>query len=98
MKASAHARFVPYVGGGVGWYRYAETAEFAVSDDNVGTTHVGFLFVGGAEVRLQKWISAAADAQYTAVPGILGKGGLSKDVSENDLGGVAARIRVILGR
>ncbi len=27
-----------------------------------------------------------------------GKHGLSKDVSENDLGGVAARIRVILGR
>jgi hypothetical protein len=27
-----------------------------------------------------------------------GKDGLSKDVSENDLGGVAARIRVILGR
>jgi hypothetical protein len=98
MKLSEHARIVPYVGGGVGWYRYAETAEFAGSDDNVGTTHAGFLFIGGAEVRLQKWISAAADAQYTAVPGILGKGGVSKDVSENDLGGVAARIRVILGR
>jgi hypothetical protein len=27
-----------------------------------------------------------------------GKDGLSQDVSENDLGGVAARIRVILGR
>jgi len=98
MKVSAHPRIVPYVGGGVGWYRYAETAEFASSDDNVATTHAGFLFVGGAEVRLQKWISAAADAQYTAIPGILGKGGLSKDVGENDLGGVAARIRVILGR
>jgi hypothetical protein len=86
------------VGGGVGWCRYAETAEFAASDDNVETTHAGFLFVGGAEVRLQKWISAAADAQYTTVPGILGKGGVSKDVGEKDLGGVAARIRVILGR
>jgi hypothetical protein len=49
-------------------------------------------------MRLQKWISAAADAQYTAIRGILGQGGLSKDVSENDLGGVAVRIRVILGR
>lgn len=97
-KLRRHARIVPYVGGGVGWYRYGETAEFASSEDNVRTTHAGFLFVGGAEVRLQKWISAAADAQYTAVPGILGKGGVSKDVSENDLGGVAARIRVILGR
>jgi hypothetical protein len=98
MKLSGHSRIVPYVGGGVGWYKYSETAEFASNDDNVATTHAGFLFIGGAEVRLQKWISAAADAQYTAVPGILGQGGLSKDVSENDLGGVAARIRVILGR
>jgi hypothetical protein len=98
LKLPGHARIVPYVGGGVGWYKYNETAEFASGDDNVRTTHAGFLFVGGAEIRLQRWISAAADAQYTAVPGILGQGGLSKDVSENDLGGVAARIRVILGR
>jgi hypothetical protein len=98
MKVPGRPRIVPYVGGGVGWYQYSETAEFASGDDNVRTTHAGFLFVGGAEVRLQKWISAAADAQYTAVPGILGQGGVSKDVSENDLGGVAARIRVILGR
>jgi hypothetical protein len=98
MKLPGHARIVPYVGGGVGWYKYSETADFASSNDNVEVTHAGFLFIGGAEVRLQKWISAAADAQFTAVPGILGQGGLSKDVSENDLGGVAARIRVILGR
>lgn len=98
MKRPGYARIVPYVGGGVGWYKYGETSEFAASDDNVGTTHAGFLFVGGAEIRIRKWISAAADAQYTAVPGILGQGGLSKDVGENDLGGVAARIRVILGR
>jgi len=76
----------------------AKSAEFASGTDNVETTHAGFLFVGGTEMRLQKWISAAADAQYTVIRGILGQGGLSKDVSENDLGGVAVRIRVILGR
>jgi len=98
LKLPRHARIVPYVGGGVGWYKYSESAEFASGNDNVETTHAGFLVVGGTEMRLQKWISAAADAQYTAIRGILGQGGLSKDVSENDLGGVAVRIRVILGR
>jgi hypothetical protein len=98
LRFPRHTRVVPYVGGGVGWYKYRETAEFAANNDNVQASHAGFLFVGGAEVRLQKWISAAADAQYTAVTGILGQGGLSRDVNENDLGGVAARIRVILGR
>jgi opacity protein-like surface antigen len=98
MRIRSYARLVPYVGAGVGWYTYKETSDFASSGENVDTTHAGFLVVGGAEVRLQTWIRAAADAQYTAVPGILGQGGLSKDVSEKDLGGLAARIRVILGR
>jgi hypothetical protein len=39
----------------------------------------------------------AWDIQSTAGSSMT-KDGLSKDVSENDLGGVAARIRVILGR
>ena len=98
VKLRRHPRIVPYMGGGVGWYRYSETADFASTNDDVETTHAGWLVVGGAEVRLQRWIGVAADAQYTGVPGILGQGGLSKDLGEKDLGGLAARIRVILGR
>ena len=98
VKLRRHPRIAPYAGGGVGWYRYSETAGFASNNDDVQTTHAGWLVVGGAEVRLRRWIGVAADAQYTRVPGILGQGGLSKDINEKDLGGVAARIRVILGR
>jgi opacity protein-like surface antigen len=97
LSMARHARVIPYAGAGVGWYSYRETSDFASSGENVDTTHAGFLVVGGVEVRLQKWIRAAADAQYTVIPGILGQGGLSKDLSEKDLGGLAARIRVILG-
>ena len=98
LKRSRRSRLVPYVGGGVGWYKYRETADFASGDEHVEATHAGYFVVGGAEIRIQRWISAALDAQYTVVPGILGLSGLSKEVGENDLGGVAARIRVILGR
>jgi opacity protein-like surface antigen len=98
LSVPGHARVVPYAGAGVGWYSYRETSDFASSGENVDTTHAGFLLVGGAEVRLQRWIRAAADAQYTAIPSILGQGGLSKDLNERGLGGLAARIRVILGR
>jgi hypothetical protein len=98
LRIAGHARVVPYAGVGVGWYSYRETSDVASSGENVDTTHAGFLLVGGVEVRLQQWIRAAADAQYTVIPGILGQGGLSKDLSEKDLGGLAARIRVILGR
>lgn len=89
---------VPYIGGGVGAYRYDETSDSSAAGEDVHATHVGFLAVGGAEFRVSKWIGIAADAQYTRVPGILGQGGISQQADEHDLGGIAARVRVILGK
>ena len=89
---------VPYVGAGVGSYSYNETADFAAAGDDVHVRHAGALLVGGAEVRLTKWVSVSGDAQYTHVPGILGQGGASKDLGETDFGGIAGRLRVIIGR
>ena len=60
--------------------------------------HVGYLLVCGAEVRLQKWVGLGADAPWTRISGILGSGGVSKAAGENDLGGVAFRLRVIVGK
>jgi hypothetical protein len=37
------------------------------------------------------------DVQYTTVPGILGEGGISQELGEDDLGGVAVRFRFVLG-
>ena len=91
-------RIIPYGGAGIGWYKYSETADFAGDGDDVAVWHAGFVLVGGAEFRLTKWIGITGDAQYTHVPGILGQGGLSKDAGDSDLGGVAARVRVIYGR
>ena len=91
-------RIVPYAGAGIGWYGYRETADFAAAGDDVDERHMGFVMMGGAEFRVTKWIGITGDAQYTSVSGILGQGGLSKDAGENDLGGVAARLRVIVGR
>jgi hypothetical protein len=95
---SRHPKVVPYVGAGVGTYGYKETSKFSDSSENVDTRHVGALVVGGAEVRVHPWIGIGVDAQYTHIPGILGTGGLSKDANENDLGGVSARFRLIVGR
>jgi hypothetical protein len=49
------------------------------------------------EFRVSRWIGISGDAQYTYVPGILGIGGISQDANEKDLGGIAARVRVIVG-
>jgi hypothetical protein len=90
---------IPYAGVGIGVYRYEQTSEFSVASEDVDETHAGFVAVGGAEFRVSKWIGITADAQYTRVPGILGQApSLSQLVGEHDLGGIAGRVRVILGR
>ena len=89
---------IPYAALGAGIYWYQEASDFSTAAEVVDATHAGFVALGGAEFRVSKWVGVTADAQYTRVPGILGKGGLSQQANENDLGGIAGRVRVILGR
>jgi outer membrane protein W len=91
-------RLRPYIAAGVGSYGYKETSEFSDPAENVDVRHVGFVANGGAEFRLHPWFGLSADLQYTRVPGILGLGGVSLQAGENDLGGVAARLKLIVGR
>jgi opacity protein-like surface antigen len=91
-------RLRPYIAAGVGSYGYKETSTFSDPGEDVDVRHVGFVANGGAEFRLHPWIGLAADLQYTHVPGILGLGGVSLQAGENDLGGVAARLKLIVGR
>jgi opacity protein-like surface antigen len=91
-------RVFPYVGVGVGSYGYKETSDSSDAGENVDTRHSGYIAVGGAEVRVHRLVGVAGDVQYTRVPGILGNGGISKDVGENDLGGITIRLRVTFGR
>jgi hypothetical protein len=88
---------IPYAGGGIGRYNYKEESDFS-NGDNVDTHAVGYLAFGGVEFRVQKYIGLAVDVQYTHIPGILGVGGVSKEVGETDLGGIAARFKVLVGR
>lgn len=93
-----HAWLVPYVGAGPGWYRYRETSDFAQAGDNIDTRHVGVVAHAGAEFRIHRWVGLAADLQYTHVPDILGSSGLSAALGENDLGGIAGRFKIVIGK
>jgi outer membrane protein W len=88
----------PYAAAGYGRYAYQETSSFADAGDDVDTSHSGFVVNGGAEFRLHRWAGLAVDVQYSHVPGILGTGGVSQQAGENDLGGIAGRVRLIVGR
>jgi hypothetical protein len=98
FKLPGSPRLVPYVGAGAGSYGYKETSKFSDASEDVDTRHAGYLAVGGVEFRLHRWVGVSVDAQYTRVLGILGTGGISQDAGEKDLGGIAARVKVIVGR
>ena len=90
---------VPYAGAGIGWYRYEQTSAFANPSEEIDTRKPGFLVAGGVEFRVHRWVGLAADAEYTHVPGILGGDpSVSHEFGETDLGGIAARFRIIVGR
>jgi hypothetical protein len=91
-------RVRPYVAAGLGVYGYQETSTFAEPGEDVDTRHSGFVLNGGAEVRLHRWVGLAADVQYSHVPGIFGQAGVSQQAGESDLGGVAARFKLVVGR
>ena len=85
----------PYVGGGLTSYAYKETSSFA---DDFTARHVGLVAVGGVEYRVHRYVGISADVHLAHVTGILGQEGISKDAGESDLGGIAARFRLIIGR
>jgi Outer membrane protein beta-barrel domain len=91
-------RIIPYAGAGMARYAYVETSGFSDSGENVDTTHAGYLVVGGVEVRAHRWVGVSIDVQYTHVTGILGTAGISKDFGEDNLGGTAVRVKVLVGR
>jgi opacity protein-like surface antigen len=96
----ADRRVVPYLGAGLGWHRYEETSEFAEDDENVDERHRGYHVLGGAEVRLARWLGVGGELQWTTVPEALGQdpNGVSAAFEETDLGGVSFRVNVIVGR
>jgi opacity protein-like surface antigen len=91
-------RMRPYVAVGVGTYRYTETSNFSDATEDVDVRHAGFVLNGGADFRVHSWVSIGADVQYTRVPGIIGTAGVSQQAGESDLGGVAGRLKLIVGR
>jgi len=91
-------RVRPYAAGGFGTYAYQETSSFADAGEDIDTRHFGYVVNGGAEFRLHRWVGLAVDLQYSHVPGILGNGGVSQQAGESNLGGVAARFKLVVGR
>jgi hypothetical protein len=93
-------QIVPYLGGGVGWFRYSETSEFADTGEDVADTFTGYHLLGGAEWRMSHIIGVAGEAEWSTVRDALGESlsGVSSAFDETDLGGVTFRVKVVVGR
>jgi hypothetical protein len=95
-------RTIPYAAAGFGSYKYEEQSEFNEDDENVEERRAGLVLVGGVEFRAHRWVGIGADVHYSRVKGILGEEGanssFSTEVGEDDLGGVAARFKIMIGR
>jgi hypothetical protein len=92
-------RIVPYAGLGIGWHGYRETSDFSGWQDNVKQRFVGFHLLGGAQLRLTRWIGAAGELQWATVPDALGEdpNGVSREFREDNLGGTTFRLKLVIG-
>ena len=107
IEVSAGYRFrgrtrnlIPYLGGGIGWHRYTETSDFADAAENVKETFTGYHVLGGAEYRVGRMFAIAGEGQWTTVPDALGQdpNGVSAAFDDTNLGGVAFRVKFVVGR
>ncbi|MGH9349480.1 MAG: hypothetical protein ACRD26_19690 [Vicinamibacterales bacterium] len=94
----ARGRVSPYAGAGLSYLRYEETADSAQSGDDVRESKAGALVLGGADVRVWRWVHAGGELRYRRVRGIPGEGGASEAFREDDAGGLGAAVRVSIGR
>ena len=96
----ARRHVVPYVAGGVGWFRYSENSDFADTSENVADTFTGYHVLGGAELRMSRNLGVAGEAEWSVVPDALGHdpSGVSSSFDETDLGGITFRVKVVIGR
>jgi len=96
-RQPASTKTMGYVGAGAGWYRFQEEAAFSEPGDNVDETKPGFVVLGGVEYAVTPWLWVGGEGQWTYIPEILGKDGISEAFEEDDLGGFTIRLKLSFG-
>jgi len=91
-------RVRPQLGAGYTRLRYEESAAFAQDGDDVDESFNGFHVIGGAEVRLHRWVGVAGEVVWTSIADAIGKGGASQAFDEDNLGGTSLRLKIVIGR
>lgn len=91
-------RLTPYVAGGITSYGYRETSDFAATTEDLDDRFTGYHLIGGATVRLTRWLGVGGEFAWTTVPDAIGSGGASAEFNEDNLGGTSLRLKIVVGR
>ncbi len=97
LPSSKAPRLVPFVGGGLSMVMYKETSQNSGGDD-VSKSASGFVFLGGVDYTLTKWVQVGGEFRYRAVTGVLGSAGVSQLYKEDSVGGWVVAARVSVGK
>ena len=92
-----HAYATPYVGGGIGTVLFKEESPAADPGENTRTRFMSYHAIAGVEFR-NGWVATAFEVEYSRIPDSIGVGGVSAAFQESNLGGVAGRIKILVGR
>jgi opacity protein-like surface antigen len=95
----SYERVTSYGGAGVGRVKLTEHSPFPQAGDDVDASATSYHVMGGVEVRLLSWLSVSGDLRYRWVPDLLGDGGVSQALKEDDFGGfhLGAGVRIGFG-
>ncbi len=91
-------RVIPHLGAGYTRMKYEESSDFADASENVDESFNGFHLIGGAEVRVARWIGLTGEVVWTSLADALGAGGASKAIDETNRGSTALRLKLVIGR
>jgi hypothetical protein len=91
-------RLSPYAGAGLSWISYKETSDFAAAGEDVDDSGTGLLLLGGVDVALSDWLHLGGEVRYRDADAALGDTGVSQIFGETSIGGVAASVRISVGR
>jgi hypothetical protein len=84
-------RLLPYAGGGF-------SSQFAATTEDLEERFNGYHLLGGAELKLLRWLGVAGEVAWTTIPDSIGEAGVSAAFNETDLGGTSFRLKITVGR
>lgn len=94
---AAAGRAAPYVGAGIGRYFLRDVYETADAAARAFQSFTSVHVLVGVEWWAARHAGVAFEVQYSRVPHAL-NGGVGADLGEDDLGGLIARVKVVVGR